>query len=408
MPADADADADAGGTSSSSSSLRFLDEHLRRLRALPAHGNRKLCYHHLLVGLLLSFYDPTIRSLRLIEGCGDFDGRLDLDRLARSTTADALAAFDPRHLLPIVEDLNRRAGRLRHDDGNGDDPLRTIAWRVVAGDGTYLTTLASVAWALRHRKSDGGVQGQVRLNVQLDVRRWTPQVISVSGDDGRSEPAAFAGDLLADVLYVLDRNFLDFAFLGAVLAKGSNFVLRVRANAPATRVLRELPPTPGDAEAGVVGDELVELAGRGAPAGTFRLVAIRTRDRDGREEVIRLLTDLTDLELLGAKLVGEVYRRRWQVELFFKWLKTWANLDHLLSTSRKGITFQFYVAVIGVLLMYVALGRKVSRYAIAFLHRVLHGRMTPGQMMAALERLEREKARARERAATRRARKKLA
>lgn len=399
-------------------SFRFLEGHLRRLRALPVHGNRKLCYHHLFVGLLLSFFDPAVRSLRLVEGCGDFAGRLDIDRLARSTTSDALAAFDPRHLLPVIEDLNRRADLLRAD-GN-DDPLKAIAWKVIAGDGTYLTTLASVAWALKHRRRDGSVQGQVRLNVQMDVRRWTPQVVTVSGsgegEDGEgldgSEPDAFAKDLLSDVLYVFDRNFVDFSFLSALLAQYSHFVLRVKGGekqrAPAVKVLRTLDLTAEDVEAGVVSDQVVELTGAGAPAGEFRLVVIHATDRKGELEVIRLLTDLTDRDLVSAKLVGEVYRRRWQIELFFKWLKTWAGLDHLWSTSRRGITFQFYVAVIGVLLLYVGTGRKVSRYAIAFLHRVLHGQMTVEQMMSALEKLEREKARARERAAKKRAAKKLA
>ena len=60
----------------------------------------------------------------------------------------------------------------------------------------------------------------MRLNVQLDVQSWTPELISVSGDDG-SEPAAFTKDLRSDVLYVLDRNFVDFAFLRALLGRSS-------------------------------------------------------------------------------------------------------------------------------------------------------------------------------------------
>jgi hypothetical protein len=137
-------------------------------------------------------------------------------------------------------------------------------------------------------------------------------------------------------------------------------------------------------------------------------VVIHAINRKGELEVIRLLTDLTDAHQVSAKLIGEIYRQRWEIELFFKWLKTWAGLDHLLSTSRNGITFQFYVAVIAVLLMYLQLGRRVSRYAIACLHLLMHGQITLEQMLATLERLEREKERARERAAARRARKKLA
>src|SRR5579872_5479599 len=84
-----------------------LTQPLQRLRELPAHGNRKLQYHHLFMGLLLAFFDPLCRSLRLIEDLGDFGGRLDLPRLARSTTADALRLFDPRHLQPLIKELRQ-------------------------------------------------------------------------------------------------------------------------------------------------------------------------------------------------------------------------------------------------------------------------------------------------------------
>ena len=157
-----------------------LQRQLERLRNLPAHGNRVLHYHHLLLGLLLAFFDPLTRSLRLIEDQGDFDARLDLPRLARSTTADALRALDPAHLQPLMNELRRCVPDLQCRDQD----LGGIVRQIIAADGTYLTTLADVAWALHHTKSNGKTQGQVRLNMQMDVENWCPQVLSVSGDDG--------------------------------------------------------------------------------------------------------------------------------------------------------------------------------------------------------------------------------
>lgn len=383
----------------------LIGHHLDRLRALPAHGNRTLHADQLFLGLLLAFFDPLARSLRTIEDKGDFAGRLDLPRLARSTTADALAVFDPACLLPVIEDLRARVPDLTHDDPD----LWGITRKIIAADGTYLNTLADVAWALRHTKTDGRRQGQVRANFQLDTATWAPQVVTVSGDDGEGEgePAAFARDLLEGVLYVVDRNFVDFSFLRRLLAKGNDFVLRVRANAPAARVLENRPLTAGDAEAGVVSDELVRLTGRGAPEGVYRRVTLRTTDRRGKPETIVLLTNLTAADV-PARVVGAVYRRRWQVELFFKWLKTWARMDHLLSTSRTGITFQLYVAVIGVLMMYAQSGRRVSIYALAALSRLARGECTPDEAMAVIARRERERELNNARQARRRARKKLA
>ena len=381
----------------------LLDKHLLRLRALPAHGNRTLHLDQLFLGLLLSFFDPMTRSLRLIEGKNNFGGRLDLSRLARSTTADALAVFDPACLKPVIEELRQRVPHL----GGADTDLAGITRRIIAADGTYLTTLADVAWALKHTKRNGLRQGQVRANVQMDAVTWTPQVVSISGDDGKSEPGAFAKDLLEGVLYVVDRNFLDFDFLRQLLAKDNDFVLRVKDNAPCTQVLETLTLKPADAGAGVIADEIVELTGRGAPPGRFRRVTIQTVNRHGKPEIIRLLTNLTDPDI-EARVIGAIYRQRWQIELFFKWLKTFARMDHLLSTSRNGITFQFYVAVIGVLMMYVQTGRRVSIYTLAALGQVARGEMTLAEALTVIARREREGDLNRARKARQRARQKLA
>jgi Transposase DDE domain len=382
----------------------LFDQHLRRLRELPAHGNTKLLGDQLVLGLLFSFFDPLARSLRLIEGCCDFGGQLDLPRLARSTTSDALAAFDPAHLLPLIKDLRERCPQLCHADAD----LEGITRRIIAGDGTYLTTLANVAWALHHTKKDGRTQGQVRANVQLDVANWVPQVISVSGDDDESEPTAVAKDLLCGVLYVVDRNFVDFAFIGAVLEKDNDLIQRVRRNAPATRVVSQLALGAADVEAGVIADELVELTGRDAPAGTFRRVTILTTDRNGKPQTIQLLSNLIDSTTVAAHVIGTAYKLRWQIELFFKWLKCFARMDHLLSTSRNGITTQLYIAVIAVLLMCVQTGRRVSIYALHALSRVASGQMSLQQAMQVIAQRERERELDRARQARLRARKKLA
>ena len=288
---------------------RWLEGHLARLGALPAHGNRKLHVDLLFQGLLLSFFDPVARSLRMIEGKGDFDGRLDLPRLARSTTSDALAVFDPECLKPIINDLRKRVPALAQSDKD----LSTITRKIIAADGTYLSTLANVAWALHQSKRNGRKMGQVRANVQMDTATWTPQVVTVSGGDDASEPAAFARDLLEGVLYVIDRNFVDFGFLNQLLDKDNDFVLRVKANAPSMRVLDTLPLSAADVEAGVICDEIVELTGRDAPKGRSRRVTISTLNRKGEPEIIRLLSNLTDTSI-GAHVIGAIYRQRWQIE----------------------------------------------------------------------------------------------
>lgn len=384
-------------------SQSLLEEHLSRLAALPAHGNTVLHRDQLVKGLLLSFFDPMTRSLRRIEDHGNFRGQLDLQKMARSTTSDALAVFDPKLLLPLIEDLQSRVPNLVKTDQS----LAGITQQIIAADGTYMTTICDVAWALHHTHHNGRVQGQVRANVQMNVSNWVPAVVTISGDDGHSEASAFVPDVLPDVLYVVDRGFVEFDFLHRVLDAGSHFVLRIKANQPAMTVVETLNLSAADVEAGVIAEQVVRLEGRNAPAGLFRCISIQSTDRQGKAIVMRLLTNLPAAKV-AAHGIGAVYRLRWQIELFFKWFKTWANMDHLLSASRNGITTQFYILVIAVLMMHIQSGYRVSIYTLAVLSRVAQGRQSIQEAMVIIARRERERAMQRDRQAKRRARKKLA
>ena len=103
---------------------------------------------------------------------------------------------------------------------------------------------------------------------------------------------------------------------------------------------------------------------------------------------MRLLTSLLDVP---AWAVAELYRRRWQVELFLRFFKVSAGEEHLISHSPSGITTQFYVGVIACLLMYVRTGRKVNKYALFLFGQVASGQVTMEQILPMLERIEREK-----------------
>jgi IS4 transposase len=90
-----------------------------------------------------------------------------------------------------------------------------------------------------------------------------------------------------------------------------------------------------------------------APPVQLREVIFESPTQDGG--VVRLLTTLLDVP---ADVIGLLYRYRWQVELFFRWLKCYANFDHLISHSRHGVQLQFYVVVVGMLLMYLHTGSR--------------------------------------------------
>lgn len=89
-------------------------------------------------------------------------------------------------------------------------------------------------------------------------------------------------------------------------------------------------------------------------------------------------------------MVGLVYRWRWKIELFFRWLKVHARFEHLTSHSENGVAAGFYIAVIAVLLMYVHTRRPVSKYAYVLLGMVAGGQTTLADITPILERRERE------------------
>jgi hypothetical protein len=362
--------------------VRMLQRHLDRLRAANPHGNRIVHFDNLLLALLLGFYNPTCRSLRTIEGLSHVaQDELGIDRLCRSTTSDAMALFDPALLLPVIEDLRHRLPALNRADADLEQILR----RIIAADGSYFNLYADVAWAIHLTRSNGRAAAQVRLDFQLDVRNWEPMAVAVSGREHGSETAAVAEHLLAGVIYLADRNYVDFGFMRAVLDAHSDFVIRGKGNAPNFLPQAQRPLTDRDRADGVVRDTLGVLPGRGAPDRPFREL-ILADPRTGK--TIRVLTSLMDVP---AYVIGILYRHRWQIELFFRWLKVWGNFAHLISHSRNGLTIQFYVAVIGVLLMYVSTGHRVSKYAVSLLSFVAAGQATLEQIAPELERREHEK-----------------
>ena len=384
--------------------LTMLDSHLLRLRKSYDHSNRRLHYDQLLCAWLLALFNPAIRSLRCLEDLSQiprFQEQLDLEAICRNTASSATHLFDPALLEPIIAELRARLPEplLRQQDPQ----LAQILKAVVAADGSYFTIASHVAWALHHHRSDGQVQGQIRLNWQLRILDGMPGPCSVSGAEQGKEAAAMAQLLEGGLIYVVDRHYVDFAFLKAVLGANSEFVLRARSNAPSFVPQEDRPLSEQDLAAGVIRDRVGTLpGGRWSPAAPRQLVREVVILNEQTKETVRLLTSLLEVE---AAVIGLIYRYRWQVELFFRWLKVLAHFEHLWAHSRNGLTIQFYVAVIGVLLMYVRTGQRLSKYGYAMMTLVASGQATLEQIVPILERRERERELERQRLERKRAQK---
>jgi hypothetical protein len=370
--------------------IRMLEKHARSLRKGEAHGNRRLFLDDVVIAHLLAFYNPTLRSLRTIE---DFSQtrqaqrHLSVRRLCKSTLSDFHGVADPTLLTPIVERLQAAATAQGRPSTPPNLP-RTLG-QVLAVDGSFFTVAADVAWAVTHRTNRGQMRASVRLDMHLDVATWLPQVIDVSGA-GSSEAEHAATSITPGAIHVYDRGIFSFDLLERQHKADAFFVHRLREPGPrCPKFLGETarPLTTEDETAGVLSDTLGRLAGsehRRAPDVILREVIVHSPDEPGG--IIRLLTNLLEVE---AWAIALLYRYRWHVELFFRWLKCFANFAHLISENRQGILLSFYVAVIGVLLMYLHTGAKPSKYAFSLLGLVASGASTLEEIAPILAERER-------------------
>lgn len=374
-----------------SKSVRGLIPLLEQLPPISDHPNRDLQTRDVFVAHLLAFFNPTLRSLRALE---DFSKTrqaqryLHIDRLPKSTLADFHRVADPRVLQPILDHLlHETEKRGLRAPADLPDSIR----QVLAVDGTFFALAGEVAWAVRQAK--GKSQSSVRVDVHLDVASGLPRVVNVHGA-GTSEPANAALSIVPGAVHVYDRGYFDFHLMEQHRAVSATeptpFVMRMREPGERSpKFLREESRalTARDITAGVLSDHTGRLAGsthRKAPDVRLREVIIRASDEPGG--VIRVVTDLLDVP---AWVIGVLYQNRWQVELFFRWLKVSAHFHHLLSQRREAIQFEVYVAVIGTLLLALRWNARPSKYAFSLLHQVASGSATAEEIVPILAERER-------------------
>jgi hypothetical protein len=352
--------------------LQPLEHLLGTLRSTRAHGNRTLFAHQLVIAHLVAFFSPALKSLRRLEDVFDHPGarrKYGLPRLPRSTVSDAHALFDPALLRPLIAEL-----RSRVVGGPPDARLEPLLRKLLATDGTFFTLAPRVLWALYTKPKGTARQprkqnqhGNVRVDVQFNVLSGVPESAVVS--DGRTpEYRTLLENLQSAAFYVLDRAYHSYQMMADILAARSDFLVRLRADMQFT-VLVEEPLTAVDRAAGVRACQQVQASGpRGRKAlGDTRLRLV-TLEVDGG--LLRLLTNRLDL---APDLLGLVYQHRWQVELFFRWLKCLVNFRHFFAESENGVTWQVLVAVIGTLLLALATGTRPNSYDWAMMTHVASG-----------------------------------
>jgi hypothetical protein len=386
--------------------VTLIADYLVQLRTAYAHPNRVLFYDDVVIAYLLAFFNPALRSLRCIEQASQLPGvnqHLNVAAICKSTLSDANALFDPQLVQGLIAQLRDRLPNLQQQDR----ALEHLLDQVIIHDGSFFHLAGDIAWAIGSNNQHGNYGAQVRLNCQFCLRTGVPGGMSISGSDGIGEGTAASVFIERGHIDLFDGGVVSFNLLDTIVASGSQFLCNL---APGVKFAaeQERERSEADRTAGVISDRVGRLVGsdrRDAPDALVREVVIDYVDRNGSRKKLRLLTTLLDL---SARQIGELYRYRWQIELFFRWLKIHANFAHLTSHSRNGITLSFYVAVIGAMLMCLHTQRSLSKYGYNLLSMVAAGWGSVADMLPILQEQERRSQRERERVAKKRSEKKKA
>ena len=249
----------------------------------------------------------------------------------RSTLADANESRDWRIWADVAALLIRRARKLYSDtDLVGLDLKNTV----YALDATTIDLCLSLFHWAPFRKA----KGAVKLHTLLDLRGAIPAFIHIS--DGKMHEVNVLDFLPieAGAFYVMDRGYLDFTRLYRLHQMGGFFVTRAKANTNARRIYS----SPVDRATGLVCDQTIALNGFYATQHyPDYLRRIRFNDAQSGKTLILLTNNFA----LAPLTIAALYKNRWQVELFFKWIKQHLRIKKFLGNSENAVKTQIWCAV---------------------------------------------------------------
>lgn len=371
------------------------------------HPNRKLLMRDVAAAYFMAFFNPTLQSLRRLEDFSDTPKGKECfaqKHVSRSSFSELAGRLSAAPLQPLIQQLlaeaKRRAPAQLED-------LPQVFEHVLAVDGTFLSAASDIAWALAAGKAQpqaappadaapqprdataprpGRTRAKVRVDVHVNAANWLPEVLCVAGQ-GTSEAASAAAHVQPGAVHLYDRAIFSFGLLRAHQEQGGQFVVRLRIGARCVQFesREERPLSERDRQACVVSDRIGRLAGsehRQAPDLVLREIVVQFAD--GSQ--VRLLTNLLDAP---AWVIALLYQYRWQVELFFRWLKTYAGFAHLMHHSRTGVELQMGIALIAMLALCLETGARPSRYSHALLAEVVRGAAQLEDILPILARRER-------------------
>ncbi len=286
--------------------------------------------------LCMAFAQLTYReSLRDIEAClraqaGKLYHMGIGASVARNTLANANAVRNWRAYADLAQSLIRIARRLYAEEPFGVDLKETV----YALDASTIDLCLSVfAWApFRSTKA------AIKLHTLLDLRGNIPTSLHIS--DGKLHDVNVLDLLVPEpgAFYIMDRGYIDFERLHRLHEAGSFFVTRAKTNLKAQRRYSH----PVDRSTGLICDQTIVLTGYYSRQ-AFDTPLRRIKFKDPKTG--KRLVFLTNNFALAAITIADLYRCRWQVELFFKWIKQHLRIKVFFGTSENAVKTQIWIAI---------------------------------------------------------------
>jgi hypothetical protein len=345
------------------------------LTASLTHRQRELLLADYLSLFLFGLLNPVVRTMRALCAASRLE-RVQAEICSRPVSLGSFSeiqhVLDPALLEKVFSELVAEVP----SQSRSEPRLATHNW--MAQDGSLWSALPRMAWALYGSGRNGDSQG-VRLHLSFNVVEDKP----VRAELRRAkdcERAVWKEQWRAGDAYIGDRYFSkDYRLLTRLQFKGCVYLLRLRQDA-VIQVEEEVPLTQADRRAGVVRQAWARL-GR---ARRTRSVRVRVVWVEAQGHDLILVTNLGPEEL-PAEWVSLLYRRRWQVELFFRWIKCIFGCRHFLAESERGVTIQIYLALIAALLLQLYTGRRPSKRMLELIQFYLLGYATLEELTAGLQ-----------------------
>ncbi|MBB3393357.1 hypothetical protein FHT82_006158 [Rhizobium sp. BK275] len=198
-----------------------------------------------------------------------------------------------------------------------------------------------------------GGKRAIKVHVTYDPHGEAPLAATLTGQKTNDIIPARAIEIVCGVTYVFDLAYYDFSWWAEIDRRGARFVTRLKTHTSVRQTIENHIEQPADNAAGVLSDRVGHLPERMASArrNPFHKPVREITVRIQTGKVIRLVTNDLDAP---AQEIADLYKQRWQIELFFKWIKQNLKIRHFMGNSENAIRIQIFVALIAYLILRMA------------------------------------------------------